>query len=250
MIPIEFYASNSLAKKYKQTKIKFKSIKKNPSLPKENDQPKLKKLKKNHHQQQQQQQQQQEEEEEEKYETMFNKFILDDDLTKKVEEKVQSKILNKETVPSKIVNEDEYIMIPKIDEEIYSNIISPLTISLVNNAFIHVKNFTDYFIINGKYIQKINLIGLIIKLQEFKSRTILTIDDGTGCIDIIYYHSAYDTQINLYCGIYISIIAELFLEVGTKNENKKIVNVLKVNKVTDYNQITYHNLNVINLFKV
>lgn len=100
------------------------------------------------------------------------------------------------------------------------------------------------FMIDGKEIKQVTIVGVIVSVEVQAMNTTYLLDDGTGCIAVPKYSDtdAGDSQINstLREGMYVRVFGNLRTFTSTRS-----VVAFQLQPVTDFNEITYHLLEII-----
>lgn len=96
------------------------------------------------------------------------------------------------------------------------------------------------FMIDGRQVQTVQLIGQIISVNAQSANTTYTIDDGTGIIPVKQWGEGDASGPKYQQGSYVRVVGRL----NTFKENRDI-NAFKVFAISDFNEITCHFLQVI-----
>mmetsp|Transcript_17371 Transcript_17371/g.19800 ORF Transcript_17371/g.19800 Transcript_17371/m.19800 type:complete len:286 (+) Transcript_17371:41-898(+) len=118
--------------------------------------------------------------------------------------------------------------------------IIPLTIKTV----LDISNVPDDNIeVDGKPVVQVVILGRVLNTEEHPTRTVFSLDDTTGQLEIIYYKKNDEvpemlTKLSLRKNMYLKAVVSI-----RPFKTKKIYVSTSMEEVTDYNQITYFMLN-------
>eukprot|EP00475_Leptophrys_vorax_P012109 TRINITY_DN18547_c0_g1_i2.p1 TRINITY_DN18547_c0_g1~~TRINITY_DN18547_c0_g1_i2.p1 ORF type:complete len:307 (-),score=29.79 TRINITY_DN18547_c0_g1_i2:142-1062(-) len=126
-----------------------------------------------------------------------------------------------------------------------SNTIFPVTIREISNAL--PRDATDNtLIINGHEVTNIVLLGKVTARQDQETHVGVTIDDGTGKVEVRQWvdeSSDHATLETIKTNVYVRVHGHLRLQSG-----KKFVIAHAIRPVTDHNEVTFHFLDAIFVF--
>jgi replication factor A2 len=106
----------------------------------------------------------------------------------------------------------------------------------------------DSFRIDGQELTTVTFVGVIRNVSESATSTMYTIEDGTGKIDVRKWYnrdediSMMQKRSNLREGVYVRVVGEL-----RAFQDQKSVTGNHIGPLDDFNEITYHFLEVIHL---
>lgn len=99
----------------------------------------------------------------------------------------------------------------------------------------------DQFKVDNIEITTITVVGKILSVQEHATRTLLTIDDGTGTMEVMQWMNDTDSDTlnqmkeDWRVGAYVRVYGNL-----RTFERKKSMVAYSIKPVHDYNEVTYH----------
>ncbi|KAA6359070.1 MAG: putative replication protein A2, 32kDa [Streblomastix strix] len=119
----------------------------------------------------------------------------------------------------------------------------PLTVKMLLEAKKDISQ--SPFQVDGADITNVEIVGLILELSAQANFINYKVDDGTGCIDVRQWNTPgvsdedqqQDTQKE---GSYVRVCGTL-----TITQDVKTLVAFQIHQVTDFNEITYHNLSII-----
>ncbi|RCK54499.1 Replication factor A protein 2 [Candida viswanathii] len=123
--------------------------------------------------------------------------------------------------------------------------LTPVTIKQINDATQHVPDAE--FKVNNVELNMISFVGVVRKVENTNSTVVVTIEDGTGSIEVRVWISdqvttaeqetqKYEAMLNQY--VFVGGSLKLF-------NNRKSVQNSSIFPITDSNQILYHHLSAI-----
>jgi len=119
----------------------------------------------------------------------------------------------------------------------------PLTIrQLLTSVQSHAD---DVFKVDGRELAQITIVGLITEVQEQSTFLNYTLDDGTGKIEVRLWLDQDDNDFTAQKsawreGVYVRVVGHL-----RSFNNKRSVVGFRIQPIRDYNEITFHLLEVI-----
>jgi len=121
----------------------------------------------------------------------------------------------------------------------------PLTVKQLH-ASIEACSSDDVFRVNGEEVHNMTLLGKIVKASDSSTSLVYTIDDGTGKVDVKIWVDAEDgdgqasNKAEWKVGSYVRVYGHLRAFQGARG-----VIAFNMRPVTDFNEITYHFLEVV-----
>lgn len=125
--------------------------------------------------------------------------------------------------------------------------LTPVTIKQINESTQPVPD--SDFQVNGVELNMVSFIGAVRKVDNLQSAVTVTVEDGTGSIDIRRWIDNETVSADEEGSKYESLINKYVLVTGALklfNDRKNIQNST-IKEITDHNQITYHNLSAISI---
>lgn len=117
--------------------------------------------------------------------------------------------------------------------------ISPVTLRMLRDLWYDSNPFLD-----GKLMDKFQIVGLVRQKQESEQAVQITLDDGTGTGQFLESAQFYDESNQFSQDEYISIVFDIAVRVSkddSQNSPPEIFfNILQIDLVTDHNQIPFH----------
>lgn len=123
--------------------------------------------------------------------------------------------------------------------------LTPVTIKQINESTQPIPD--SEFQINGVVLNMVSFCGVIRKVENTSSAIVLTLEDGTGSIDIRRWIDANVTTADEEANIYLALQDKYVLVTGALKEfnQKKNIQNTTIREVKDHNELVYHNLSVI-----
>lgn len=125
--------------------------------------------------------------------------------------------------------------------------ITPVTIKQINDSTQPVPDAE--FQIHGVNLNMVSFAGVLRKVENHTSAIIITVEDGTGSLDIRKWVDENNTSAGELVEEYEALQNKYVLVTGALKifNQKKNVQTSTIVEVTDHNEIIYHNLSAINV---
>lgn len=123
--------------------------------------------------------------------------------------------------------------------------LTPVTIKQINESTQPVPD--SEFQINGVVLNMVSFIGAIRKVESTTSACVVTLEDGTGSIDIRRWIDTNITSAEEEATKYMALQDTYVLVTGALKEfnQKKNIQNTTIKEIKDHNELVYHNLSAI-----
>ncbi|EGV64885.1 Replication factor A protein 2 [Yamadazyma tenuis] len=125
--------------------------------------------------------------------------------------------------------------------------LTPVTIKQINDSSQPLPDAD--FQINGVNLNMVSFVGVLRKVDNGNSATTLTIEDGTGALEVRKWIDDNTSSVSEESTKYADMKDKYVYVTGSLKEfsSKKAVQNANITEVTDHNQVLYHNLSAISV---
>ncbi|QBM86934.1 replication factor A2 [Metschnikowia aff. pulcherrima] len=122
------------------------------------------------------------------------------------------------------------------------NTLSPVTIKQINDATQPVPD--GEFTINKVSLNMVSFVGVVRKVENQTSAVVVTIEDGTGSVDVKKWVDDKLTTANEEAELYLAMESKYVYVTGALKEfnQKKAIQHAHIREIIDHNELIYHML--------